>query len=353
MKKKILSLVLAVMMIATMGAVSMASAATDDTAVIKDLINKNYNAWLEMNNGSTVRLADGTPVCALQFTPDGAFNVYFYDYVSETLAANGGDLTAVAEALKGAGTGIIATLNSTLEQYKALNPDATALSVSLGNTEIPLYNGSLDLDALVKGVGEYYGEALKDVDAEATADDYRNALKGMEAGEMGFTVKEGETVATQFTYSVNTTPVRALTQDNTADANNQTEVTYYEAPTYAVIIPKAVTLDSKGIISASDMKLAPNTQVAVSVVEGDNTTMFDAADKTKFAVEQSDDKLGYTIKVGEIISESTPAYSVGATLCTFDQAGNATLNFSAPMNEAKYAGVYSGTLEFSIALASK
>ena len=350
MKKKLIALALTAAMAATMATTAMAAPAaeTGDAAVIKELVNKYYNSWLDENGGSTVKNKEGTPICALQFTADGQFKVYFYDNAVETIADPAQGVDAIIDQLAGAGTGLIKTLNAAIQEYYTINPDATDVKVNIagmGDFALSANKGAVDAGAFAQEVVDFYNQAAQKYEGSLeSVEDYTTFLNQIAASDLAFTVMEGQEGATSFSYEMTSQTVEAIS-NTSASATTETQVTYYVAPSYSVYIPEVVTLDSTATIYATEMNLVEGTKVDVKIEKNEKTTMAttDPAD-TKFAVKLGDTELAYNINTN---------YKVGDVLTSFDTVGESKVTFSAPLNQPSKAGVYTGTLLFSVGLAAK
>lgn len=121
-----------------------------------------------------------------------------------------------------------------------------------------------------------------------------------------------------------------------------TTVTYSVDPSYTVTIPKSVTLsDSKDVtdsVSASDVRLEKGKMIVVSL-----------ADTNDFKVKNGDESVTYKV------SNTAGELAAGKTVKEFtaDDLNPETLTF-AKINKAdvKYAGDYTGSLTFNIAVES-
>ncbi len=355
MKKKLIALALSAALATSMATTAMAlpGEVTGDAVIIQNMINKYYASWLAENGGSTVADKEGNPVCALQFTQDGSFNVYFYDAAVETIVTDG--MEGIVDSLSGAGTGLISTLNAAIQEYYTINPDATDVKVKIGDqAEFTLSadKGTVDVNAFAQQVGAFYGDAMTAYTTAGNeltdAEDYKNFLNNYMnnsvANDLAFTIMEDETAATTFQYEMQSQTVSPISNTSAA-STTETLVTYYVAPSYSVYIPEAVTLDSQATIYATEASLEDNTQVDVKIVKDEKTTMLTGDDTgTKFAVALKDQQLAYTINTD---------YKVGDVLCSFTQVGESQVTFSAPETKPNYAGTYTGTLLFSVELAPR
>ena len=142
------------------------------------------------------------------------------------------------------------------------------------------------------------------------------------------------TVAMLFSLSV--TAFAAVDQDS-QDPSGAMNVTYTVAPTFTVTIPASVALGEDATISAENVVVAKGEQVEVTLTN---------ANGFKVATPQGAE-LGYTVKNGET------TVNEGDTVLTVNpdngKTGETTLTFTTP-ETAKFAGDYTGTLTFTIAV---
>ena len=112
---------------------------------------------------------------------------------------------------------------------------------------------------------------------------------------------------------------------------------YVAAPTFTVTIPATVALGEDATIKAENVVVAKSKQVEVTLAN---------ANGFKVATPQGAE-LGYTVKSGETIVNE------GDTVLTVNpdngKTGETTLTFTTP-ETAKFAGEYTGTLTFTIAV---
>ena len=113
---------------------------------------------------------------------------------------------------------------------------------------------------------------------------------------------------------------------------------YVAAPTFTVTIPATVALGETATISAENVVVAKGKQVEVALTN---------ANGFKVTTPQGAE-LGYTVKNGET------AVKEGDIVLTVNpdngKTGETTLAFSDPTETAKFAGDYTGTLTFTIAV---
>ena len=125
-----------------------------------------------------------------------------------------------------------------------------------------------------------------------------------------------------------------------------TKVTFTIAPAYTVTIPSEVTLDKKEgqtvtyendlTLTASNVRLNQGKKLQVTIPTG-SVLQLSAGNAT----------LNYTITVG---STGVSANSVVATFET--QAADQTATLHIKANDPPFAGDYSGTLKFTIAVVN-
>lgn len=113
---------------------------------------------------------------------------------------------------------------------------------------------------------------------------------------------------------------------------------YTNAPSYTVTIPASVELGNTAKIQAEDVNVVSGSQLVVRLSN---------ANGLKLTTPEGAEQL-YTIKNGETsIRESDAVLTVAGG--TADNSGTVSLNF-APDGEPKYAGVYTGTVMFSVSV---
>ena len=143
-------------------------------------------------------------------------------------------------------------------------------------------------------------------------------------------------------------PAMAAGNQITQSTSNScdTKVTFTIAPAYTVTIPSEVTLDKKQAgetvtyekdleLKASNVRLNQDKKLQVTIADGSILTLESAEHAT----------LNYTITVG---STEVSANSVVATFTT--QAADQTATLHIKANDPPFAGDYSGTLKFTIAV---
>lgn len=116
-----------------------------------------------------------------------------------------------------------------------------------------------------------------------------------------------------------------------------TTVTYEVVPTYTVTIPATVALGETATIKAENVVVAKGKQVEVALTDANGFTV---------ATPQGAE-LGYTVKNGETkVNEGETVLAVNPK---DGKTGETTLSFVAP-TEIQYAGTYTGTATFTIAV---
>ena len=144
-------------------------------------------------------------------------------------------------------------------------------------------------------------------------------------------------------------PAMAAGNQITESTSNScdTKVTFTIAPAYTVTIPSEVTLEKKEgqtvtyekdlTLTASNVRLNQGKKLQVTIADGSILTLESAEHA----------KLNYTITVG---STEVSANSVVATFAT--QAADQTATLHIKANDPPFAGDYSGTLKFTIAVVN-
>lgn len=113
---------------------------------------------------------------------------------------------------------------------------------------------------------------------------------------------------------------------------------YTNAPSYTVTIPASVELGNTAEIQAEDVNVVSGSQLVVRLSD---------ANGLKLTTQEGAEQL-YTIKNGETsIKESDAVLTVAGG--TANNSGTVSLDF-APDGEPKYAGVYTGTVMFSVSV---
>ena len=133
--------------------------------------------------------------------------------------------------------------------------------------------------------------------------------------------------------------VTAFATDYNTEGEKGTTVTYTVAPAYTVTIPQNVTIDGNATtISAENVVVEKGRYVSVTLADSNDFTV---------ATEQGA-TLTYTVTAnGENIAAGDEILAVNPT----DSAtGTATVTFDIDESDIKYAGTYTGTATFTVAL---
>ena len=120
-----------------------------------------------------------------------------------------------------------------------------------------------------------------------------------------------------------------------------TTVTYTVDPTYTVTIPETVTIGAEGTektVSAEGVVVEKGKYVSVTLAENNNFTV-----KTTEGAE-----LTYTVTKGE--ETVAPGGEILAVNPTDGKTGTATITFDIDESAIQYAGTYTGTATFTIAV---
>ena len=144
------------------------------------------------------------------------------------------------------------------------------------------------------------------------------------------------TVALMVTLSVT-----AFAADYDTTGNKGMTVTYSVAPAYTVTIPPTVTIGASGTsaeISAADVVVEKGQYVSVTLAENNNFTV-----KTDEGAE-----LTYTVTAnGENIAAGGEVLAVNPA---DGKTGTATITFDIDESAIQYAGTYTGSATFTIAV---
>ena len=140
--------------------------------------------------------------------------------------------------------------------------------------------------------------------------------------------------------TMSTTAFAAVDQDST-DPNSSINVTYSVAPAYTVTIPETVTIGAEGTsttVSAADVVVNKGQYVSVTLAADNNFTV-----KTAEGAE-----LTYTVTAnGETVA---PGGEILAVNPADGKTGTATVTFDIDESTIQYAGTYTGTATFTIAV---
>ena len=136
-----------------------------------------------------------------------------------------------------------------------------------------------------------------------------------------------------------TLSVTAFAADYDTTGDKEMTVTYSVAPAYTVTIPTDVTIDGHSTtISAEDVVVNKGQYVSVTLAADNNFTV-----KTAEGAE-----LAYTVTAnGENIAAGGEILAVNPT---DGKTGIATITFDIDESAIKYAGTYTGTATFTIAV---
>ncbi len=119
------------------------------------------------------------------------------------------------------------------------------------------------------------------------------------------------------------------------EENKSTTIIYHVNPNYTVTIPSTATLGSDLIVSASNVVIEYGKKLNVKI-------------SSDFKLSNNDYEVAYNITSGTNTIES------GDIVLTVDPAsansGSSTLTLNVPNDGFKYAGDYSGTLNFTISV---
>ena len=147
------------------------------------------------------------------------------------------------------------------------------------------------------------------------------------------------TVAMLVTMSV--TAFAATVDQGSTDPNGSMDVTYSVAPGYTVTIPPTVTIGTSGTsaeISAADVVVEKGQYVSVTLAENNDFTV-----KTAEGAE-----LTYTVTAnGENLAAGGEILAVNPT---DGKTGTATITFDIDESAIQYAGTYTGSATFTIAV---
>ena len=136
-----------------------------------------------------------------------------------------------------------------------------------------------------------------------------------------------------------TLSVTAFAADYNTTGNKGMNVTYSVPEFYYVTIPTDVTIDGNSTtISAEDVVVEKGRYVSVTLAENNNFTV-----KTTEGAE-----LTYTVKNGE--AEVAAGGEILAVNPTDGKTGSANITFDIDESAIKYAGTYTGSATFTIAV---
>ena len=136
-----------------------------------------------------------------------------------------------------------------------------------------------------------------------------------------------------------TLSVTAFAADYDTEGNKGMNVTYSVAPAYTVTIPTDVTIDgNSATISAEDVVVEKGQYVSVTLAENNNFTVKTAEGaELPYTVTAN----GVTVAAGGEILVVNP---------TDGKTGTATITFDIDETKIQYAGTYTGSATFTIAV---
>ena len=136
-----------------------------------------------------------------------------------------------------------------------------------------------------------------------------------------------------------TMSVTAFAADYDTAGDKGMTVTYSVAPTYTVTIPTNVTIDGDATtISAEDVVVEKGKYVSVTLAEDNDFTVTTAEGA----------KLTYTVTAGG--EELSAGDEILAVNPTEGKTGSATVTFDIDEADIQYAGIYTGTATFTVAV---
>lgn len=270
----------------------------DSVVITRGKINEyNKDTWSGMifENTETDGIVYGTPTLSQEFTLESTRNLLIPENTSLQGTANltnSGNIYVsgtLAESVRGSG-----------DVHYALTVTGGTAGGDVSTYKNQLYGktgGSVTLNATNVPVGQAAGWSCSD-DTVTIAND-------------AFTM-----------------PARKLT----------VTAQYTNAPSYTVTIPASVELGNTAEIQAENVNVVSGSQLVVRLSD---------ANGLKLTTPEGAEQL-YTIKNGEnSIRESDAVLTVAGG--TADNSGTVSLDF-APDGEPKYAGVYTGTVMFSVSV---
>ena len=141
--------------------------------------------------------------------------------------------------------------------------------------------------------------------------------------------------------TMSTTAFAATVDQGSTDPNGSMTVTYSVAPAYTVTIPETVTIGASSTsaeISAADVVVDKGQYVSVTLAADNNFTV-----KTTEGAE-----LPYTVTAnGDAVAAGGEILAVNPT---DGKTGTATITFDIDETKIQYAGTYTGTATFTIAV---
>ena len=138
-----------------------------------------------------------------------------------------------------------------------------------------------------------------------------------------------------------TMSVTAFAADYDTAGNKGMTVTYSVAPAYTVTIPETVTVGAEGTsatVSAADVVVEKGKYVSVTLADGNDFTVTTAEGAS----------LTYTVTAnGENVAAGGEILAVNPA---DGNTGAATITFDIDESDIKYAGTYTGTATFTVAV---
>ena len=238
--------------------------------------------------------------------------------VQDGLTFNGGMAT-----VKGSEYGI-------MSQYDIIINSGTLEATASGDYGIGIVGGAVTVNGgtvEVISTGEY-GYGITTYDGVSCNGDF-----AVYAGEAA----PGELVTSPTTSTYNSKYVKIAPAELEPETQTTT-ITYQVDPTFTVTIPATVALGETATIKAENVVVAKGKQVEVTLTN---------ANGFKVTTQQGAE-LSYTVTKDET------AVNVGDTVLTVNpdngKTGETTLTFSNPTETAKFAGDYTGTITFTVAV---
>lgn len=131
------------------------------------------------------------------------------------------------------------------------------------------------------------------------------------------------------------------------DTSGDTTVKYQVDPAYIVEIPAEVVLQSDQSVEAQ-LKIYGSEEGQPVLVAGNEEVQVSVDAASVFSVKYSDDELEYDLSAdGTAVAPGSIVSSVRS-----NATKETELSFSAPKSAAKYAGEYTGTVTFDVALVN-
>jgi hypothetical protein len=138
-----------------------------------------------------------------------------------------------------------------------------------------------------------------------------------------------------------TMSVAVFAEETAAETGNQesTNITYSVAPTYTVTIPPAITIDeTEKTISAENVVVEKGQYVSIAIATTNNFVVTtDEGATLTYTVLQGED----TVDAGDEILAVNPANG---------KTGSTTIIFDIDETSIQYAGLYKGSVTFTISV---